>query len=69
MAASTFPLYDQILNGRLRDILVKYRSEGLGLRGIASRLGEDHGVMVSHTTVGVWCVEQDIPKPDPKAAA
>lgn len=62
MGSATFPLYDQILNGRLREILGRYRAEGLGLRVIADRLEQDHGIHVSHATVGQWCANEDIPK-------
>jgi hypothetical protein len=56
----TFPLFDQILNGRLESILRRYRAEGLGSPTITLRLAADHGVTVSERTVARWI--EDIPK-------
>jgi transposase-like protein len=57
VANSTFPLYDQILNGRLREILIRYREQGLSLRDVAAALGTDHGIAVSHSTVARFYVD------------
>lgn len=59
----TFPLYDQVVNGRLEVIIQRYRSEGMGSRRIAKRLAEDHGINPSDRTVARWLVgEAGAPK-------
>lgn len=55
----TFPLYDALLNGRLRVILRQYQNdEGFGARRIAERLEKDHGVSVSYRTVSRWLKDE-----------
>ncbi len=66
MATPTFPLYDQILNGRLEEILRRYRESGVSLRGATQLLSADHGIDVSRGTVATWCDDLGIEK---KAAA
>lgn len=54
---ATFPLFDQLLNGRLEQILRRYRDQGMGARKIADRLRDDHGITPSYRTVGRWLAD------------
>lgn len=70
MRTPTFPLYDEILNGRLEELLRKWRSEGRTLREIPALMDEALPSTVSapsHQLVARWCIDLDIP--DPRAAA
>ena len=49
---------DHLCGGRLADILRSYDAEGLSLRQITLRLYADHGVEVTHTTVGKWLANE-----------
>lgn len=50
----TFPLYDQVLNGRLEEILRRYRERGVSTYEAHRLLGTDHGITPSHRTVARW---------------
>lgn len=56
---ATYPLFDALLNGRLDQILRRYKADGLGARRIADRLKEEHGITPSYRTVGRWLEKMD----------
>lgn len=70
---STFPLYDRILGGQLREILTTWQAEGVSLAEMSFRLRE-RDVHVAAETVRRWLRDLD-DEPDgpandePKAAA
>lgn len=51
---STFALADRALDGRLRDLLLDWRAEGLSYTTIAKRLLMEHELDVSTSTVVRW---------------
>lgn len=56
---ATFPLYNELLRGRLAAILRGYQAENLSARGMARSLAKDHDVLVSHSTILRWLAELD----------
>lgn len=64
MATPIKPLVDRILDGKLEEVLIAYRAEGLSHEQIARKFRDDHGIEVVAETVRKWW--NDV---DPKAAA
>lgn len=60
MATSIRPLVERILGGRLTDVLVGLRAEGMSHERIARHLGTVHDIQVSGEQVRVWCRESDV---------
>lgn len=60
MATSIRPLVERILGGRLTDVLVSYRMEGLSYERIARQLGTVHDIQVSGEQVRVWCLDSNV---------
>lgn len=54
MAADTYPLYDRLLDGKLGDVLLGWRDEGIKNPEIAYRLRSEHEIVVSTETVRRW---------------
>lgn len=52
--ASTFALYDRLLDGRLGEILKTYRAEGLSYFEITRRLSADHEIDITTETARRW---------------
>lgn len=51
---SQLPLVDQIMGGRLLEILTGWRNEGLSFDAIARRLETEHQIVVTGETVRNW---------------
>lgn len=66
--ASSFDLYNRILDGKLRDILAELRAEGNSLEEIAFRL-RAMNVQASGGTIGRWLKEQGITTTSAEAKA
>lgn len=52
--ASTFPLYDRLLDGELPGLLAEWRAASVSFDEIADRL-RAKGVQASRSTVNRWC--------------
>lgn len=60
---STFPLYDQIAGGTLRDELTDLRGQGLSYLEVAFQLREKHGFKLGPEMVRRWCAQLEIEAP------
>lgn len=54
------PLVERILGGRLTDVLVELRSQGLSHERMARELHLIHGIEVSGEQVRKWCEESGV---------
>lgn len=54
-----WPLYDRALGGRLRQVISRYREQGMGCRKIADRLALDHDLHPSYRTVARWLADPE----------
>ncbi|MHB8490587.1 MAG: hypothetical protein ACYDA6_00010 [Solirubrobacteraceae bacterium] len=52
--ATTFALYDRILDGQLGEVLASLRAEGLTFDQISQRLDAEYEVPVTRETVRRW---------------
>jgi hypothetical protein len=53
-------LVDRVLGGRLRDVLQRYRDDGLTLDEMAVRFKTDHDIKVSREALRRWCGDLDV---------
>lgn len=60
MATPIRPLVDRILGGRLTDVLVDLRCEGLSYERIARHLGAVHGIEITGEQVRKWAIASDV---------
>lgn len=54
MRTSTFHAWDRALGGRLPEILLELRAEGLSPEDIGFRLRTEYDVKVSRSTIARW---------------
>lgn len=54
VATAHFRMADRLADGKLDQVLVGMRAEGLSYESIAARLFATYGIEVSPPTVGVW---------------
>lgn len=63
------PLVDRILGGRLDDILLEWRSQGLSFEACARRFATEHDIEVTTETVRKWFSEAEARASDLKTAS
>ena len=54
---SVYPLYDRILDGKLKELLTGFSGEGLTPPQVRDRLRDEHKVDVSVATVRRWLAD------------
>lgn len=69
MGTPILPLVDRILDGRLRDLLQEYRTEGLTYETMSRRLAADHQIEVVSETMRKWCLELGVTDEPAEAAS
>lgn len=60
MSTPIRPLVERILNGRLTDVLVQCRRDGMSFERIARHLGAEHGIEVTGEQVRKWSHESGV---------
>ncbi len=63
---SQYRLANQAANGRLGDLLIRWRDAGDSYRTVAHRLGDLFGIVTTPTTVRRWT---ELAKDDPEVRA
>lgn len=63
-AQPLLPLVDRALDGKLEMFLLDARTEGQSYQRIRDRLIAEHGITVTSATVGNWCRQLEIEKPE-----
>lgn len=54
MRTSSFTAWDRALDGKLVDLLARYRTDGLTFDDIVDRLRDDYDLRISRSTISRW---------------
>lgn len=57
---STLPLVDRILDGRLAELLTRWRGEGLSYEAISRRMAVEHDLEIGADTIRAWARQLNV---------